>query len=160
MSRRGFTLIELMIVVAIIGILSSVAIAKFADLLRKSHEGSTKGNIGAVRSALIIYYGENEGWYPCPTASGESSDPRTLGGTLCMENGKYISNMPVIYCPPYHQKYTDVSLYGEGPSEGSSHWGRLGYQEKTVVPAGGSPWGDLWINCTHTDQKGASWTTY
>src|SRR6516162_6609630 len=61
---RGFTLIELMIVVAIIGILAAIAIPKFADLIRKSKEGATKGNLGAVRSALSIYYGDLEGNYP------------------------------------------------------------------------------------------------
>ena len=50
-ANKGFTLIELMIVVAIIGILAAIAIPKFADLIRKSNEGATKGNLGATRSA-------------------------------------------------------------------------------------------------------------
>src|SRR5437870_2701858 len=63
-GERGFTLIELMIVVAIIGILAAIAIPKFADLIRKSNEGSTKGNLGALKGALAVYYGQNEGSYP------------------------------------------------------------------------------------------------
>ena len=63
-NKKGFTLIELMIVVAIIGILAAIAIPKFADLIRKSNEGATKGNLGSVRSAVSIYYGEMEGSYP------------------------------------------------------------------------------------------------
>lgn len=63
-NRKGFTLIELMIVVAIIGILAAIAIPKFADLIRKSNEGATKGNLGSIRSAISIYYGEMEGTYP------------------------------------------------------------------------------------------------
>ena len=68
----GFTLIELMIVVAIIGILATIAIPKFAGLIRKSSEGQTKGNLGALRSVVSIYYGENE-TYPAPSASGDTS---------------------------------------------------------------------------------------
>ena len=39
---KRFTLIELMIVVAIIGILAAIAIPKFAQMLEKSREGATK----------------------------------------------------------------------------------------------------------------------
>jgi len=63
-KSKGFTLIELMIVVAIIGILAAVAIPKFANLIRQANEASCKGNLGAIRSALSIYYGANEGLWP------------------------------------------------------------------------------------------------
>lgn len=63
-KTNAFTLIELMIVVAIIGILASIAIPKFADLIRKLQEATTKGNLGVLRSALSIYYVDNEGFYP------------------------------------------------------------------------------------------------
>src|ERR1035437_7420472 len=68
-TKKGFTLIELMIVVAIIGILAAIAIPQFANLVSKSQEGRTKANLGTIRSALSIYYGDSEGWYPVGAAA-------------------------------------------------------------------------------------------
>lgn len=47
--------------VAMLGIMAAVAIPKFADLTRKSKEGTTKGGLGSMKSALSIYYGTMEG---------------------------------------------------------------------------------------------------
>lgn len=63
-AKKGFTLIELMIVVAIIGILAAIAIPRFAQMLEKSREGATKGNLGSMKSAASIYYGDVEGVWP------------------------------------------------------------------------------------------------
>lgn len=63
-SPQGFTLIELMIVVAIIGILAAIALPRFAQMLEKSHEGQTKGNLNSIHSAASIYYGDQKGVWP------------------------------------------------------------------------------------------------
>ncbi|MBK8575515.1 MAG: prepilin-type N-terminal cleavage/methylation domain-containing protein [Elusimicrobia bacterium] len=60
----GFTLIELMVTVAIVSILSSVVIPKFGNMVIRAKESSTKGALGALRSALSIYYADNEGRFP------------------------------------------------------------------------------------------------
>src|SRR5436309_187889 len=57
-------MVELMIVIAIIGILAAIAVPQFGKLIAKSNEGTTKGNLGALRSALSIYYADTEGQYP------------------------------------------------------------------------------------------------
>lgn len=69
LKTKGFTLIELMIVVAIIGILAAIAIPRFAQMLEKSREGATKGNLGAIKSAASIYYGDVQGIWPTTLCS-------------------------------------------------------------------------------------------
>jgi len=94
-NRDGFTLIELMIVVAIIGIMASIAIPQFANMVAKAQEGVTKGNLGTLRSAMSIYYSDNEGLKPGPNIA--VSGISTLG-LLCM-GGKYLQSIPTCYLP-------------------------------------------------------------
>lgn len=134
-----------------------IAIPKFADLIRKSNEGATKGNLGAVRSAISIYYGEMEGMFPVPTASGPATTADTLGAIMTMENGKYLKELPASYCPPYHPKTSDVTVAVDSADE-SSGAGSWGYKETN--DATGRQWGDLWVNCTDTDSKSTVWGSY
>jgi type II secretory pathway pseudopilin PulG len=148
-----------MIVVAIIGILSAIAIPKFADLIRKSNEGATKGNLGAIRSAVSIYYGELEGWFPVPTVTGVGATAGTLGAILTMENGKYLKEVTSCYTPPNHAKNATVTIAVASGNE-TANPGAWGYQDSRTPAAGEKQWGDVWVNCTHTDSKGAGWSSY
>jgi len=58
-SESGFTLIELVIVIVILGILAAVAIPKYEDMREQARTATLKGQLGAIRSAVAIQYGRN-----------------------------------------------------------------------------------------------------
>ena len=61
-NRKGFTLIELMIVVAIIGILAAIAIPNFLKFQAKSKQSEAKTNLKAIFTAETAYFGENNSY--------------------------------------------------------------------------------------------------
>jgi type IV pilus assembly protein PilA len=62
-SQRGFTLIELLIVVVIIGILSAIAIPKFASTKERSYLATMKSDLRNLVTAQEAYLGDNGTYY-------------------------------------------------------------------------------------------------
>jgi prepilin-type N-terminal cleavage/methylation domain-containing protein len=149
-SKKGFTLIELMIVVAIIGILAAIAIPQFANLVAKSQEGATKGNLGTVRSALSIYYGDTEGFYP---TDGQSFTSLTTGG-------KYLQQVPNVNTPKTtnnlgHGSQNSVTN-ATGSDTGAWYYNNVG----TGFTTPSNTWGSVAVACSHSDTKGIMWSSY
>ena len=152
-KSKGFTLIELMIVVAIIGILAAVAIPKFADLVTKSKEAATKGSLGAVRSAVSIYYGDMEGSYPANVFTGLTTGNRympALGNVASL--GAYI--IPAVSAQS-NTGHTS-GLYANASAVGAS---KTSFDDATPLYYTSAD-GYAGVNCSHKDTKGTVWTSY
>ena len=67
-KQSGFTLIELVMVIVILGILSAIALPRFVDLQSGALIAAKKGMSGAVKSAHAIYIAENKDFPPTPAA--------------------------------------------------------------------------------------------
>ena len=62
-GREGFTLVELVVVVLILGIIAAIAAPKMFDVASNSRESSARQNLRIIRNAIEMFYAQN-GVYP------------------------------------------------------------------------------------------------
>jgi prepilin-type N-terminal cleavage/methylation domain-containing protein len=62
-NQKGFTIVELLIVIVVIGILATLVIVTFSGIQRKARDTERKTDINAVTSQLEAFYAE-AGYYP------------------------------------------------------------------------------------------------
>ena len=60
-NQKGFTIIELVVVIVILGILAAVAFPKFQDLSGDAQQAVVNATGSAVKSAAVILYSKNQG---------------------------------------------------------------------------------------------------
>ena len=86
-KQGGFTLIELMIVVAIIGVLSAVAIPQYQNYVARAQVSEGFSLLGSGKMAVAEYYNEN-GSYPADNATARLGAANTI-------IGKYVGSVTV-----------------------------------------------------------------
>ncbi len=149
-GQKGFTLIELMVVVVIIGILAAIAIPNFISMEKKAKEASVKENMHTLDLALENYAVNSGGIYPTGLA-----DANFTGGlpNSALPNNPYTNSAtastPAADANPIAFATTSSSACSSGanagdvgyyysPSTSPTSWAMNGCNDTGAICAPGS----------------------
>ncbi len=109
--RKGFTLIELSIVIAILSILALFALPKYENLTREAKVAACKADLGAVRSAIAISYAKTHHLPVNQNGSLVNYDP----------TGQYVNTFPLFEIIPVNPYCNNVEYYFASESDVNSY---------------------------------------
>jgi general secretion pathway protein G len=107
MARRGFTLVEILIVVVILGILAAIVIPQFTEASTEAKTSSLCSDLQTVRSQIELYKAQHNDLIPLPESGGGSWNVMTqytnISGTVAAAKdvatgfiyGPYLQKVPV-----------------------------------------------------------------
>lgn len=125
MNKRGFTLIELVMVIVILGILAATALPRFIDLSSKTRENSAKYILGSIRAAIAVHYASNAAYGVTPLI------PTTIEASMFQDN-----QIPDLPLEPYSES-NSVEIGTGTPTGTTGGW----YYDSTL--------GRVYINNTN-----------
>ncbi len=73
-TNSGFTLVELLVVISIIGLLSSFAVVSLNSARAKARDALRKGDMSQIRTALNLFYDDNLSYPICGSWNGNDED--------------------------------------------------------------------------------------
>lgn len=138
-NNKGFTLVELLIVIAIIGVLSTLLTANFIGVRQRSRDATRKSNLRQIQSALELYRSD-QGSYPtsvpnctsslmspdCSSTTYMQKVPTDPNGTSAPNGGfyYYVSNgttYSIIACLE-NQNDSDKDSINVSPCDGTTNF--------------------------------------
>ena len=148
--KRGFSLVELMIVVAVLGILAAIVVPQFLGYSTQAREAVAKDSLALLRGAIELYTAQHDDVPPGYRDDDVATPPRAIVfyRQLILEN-RYLSEMPE---NPFND-LTTVKIIGDSeafPARGLGGFGWV-YQPATKTIA---------LDWPGADKKGISYFEY
>lgn len=113
--QRGFTIVEIAIVVAIIGILAAITLVTFVQVQRQSRDDERNADIVTLKRALEHYYTDN-GEYPATTGSFTDWQVDSSTALVPFLVPKYLQSIPL---DPQGAGYTYANAYDTSTNRAS-----------------------------------------
>lgn len=148
--KRGFSLVELMIVVAVLGILAAIVVPQFQEHATRAKGAVAKDSLRILRSAIELYTVRHSGVPPGYKNDNPQTPPSGLD--FCQQlvvQGRYISEMPQ---NPFNKRQ-DIRTIGNSETFPPNPTGQFGwvYQPATKI---------IRLDWTGTDEQGLAYFDY
>ena len=115
LGSKGFTLMELIVVISIIGVLAALLLVNFQSARERARDAARKSDLRQIKSALRLYYNDAQE-YPLDNGSGQINTCGAGNNSPCVwgvdefsfSNIVYMGYLPAdpVNTPPYEYAYT------------------------------------------------------
>ena len=85
LNQKGFTLVELMVVIAILGVLAAIAIPKFGDATATANTAKVQADLRTMDAAIVMYQAQNGSDPTGIGTAGDAAATTLMGAGLLVE---------------------------------------------------------------------------